>query len=76
MLVHPEALAGCDTILVDNTQAAESHVPGIVVVGETECVIGIEPSVVGVATFICGSNRNHTSTPEEFCSDKYLLDGS
>ena len=41
--------AGRDVIFVDHTQGAEAHVRRIIVVGETERVAGIEPSVEGMA---------------------------
>ena len=53
-----EAGAGGDAVLVDDAQAAEAHVVGIVIVGETEAMPGIEPAVVGVASFDGGTLGN------------------
>lgn len=44
-----EAAAGGDVVLVDDAEAAEAHVRGVVVVGKGEGVAGLEPAVVGVA---------------------------
>lgn len=51
MRVSGETCAWGDDVLVDDAQAAEAHVGGIVVISETEGVIGIQPTVIGVAAF-------------------------
>ena len=52
--VGAEALAGRDAVVVDHAQRAEAHVLGVVVVGEREGVVGVEPAVVGVARASAG----------------------
>lgn len=49
--VSGEAAAGSDAVFVDDAQAAEAHVGGVVVIGEGEGVMGFEPAMVGVAAF-------------------------
>ena len=46
-----ESCTGSDLILIDHPQAAEPHVRWIVIIGEAEAVIGIQPTVVRVASF-------------------------
>ena len=45
----PKPLPRRDAVLVDHAQRAEAHVRGVVVVGERERVVRVEPAVVGVA---------------------------
>ena len=45
----PKPSPGCDAVLVDHAQRAEAHVLRVVVVGEGEGVIAVEPAVVEVA---------------------------
>ncbi len=47
--VHGEPLPGADEVLVDDAQRPEAHVPRVVVVGEREAVLGVEPAVVRAA---------------------------
>lgn len=49
--VGGEAAAGGDVVFVDDAQAAEAHVGGVVVIGEGEGMMGLEPAMVGVAAF-------------------------
>jgi hypothetical protein len=56
--VGREALAGGDAVLVDDAQGAEAHVPRVVIIGEREGVVGVEPAVVGVATFVGASDEH------------------
>jgi hypothetical protein len=44
-----ESLAGLDPVLVDDTQLAETHHRRVVVVGERERVLALQPAVVGCA---------------------------
>jgi hypothetical protein len=50
--VHAEAHFRGDAVLVDHAQVAEMGLLRIVVIGEAEGVIGIEPAMVGVAPFV------------------------
>ena len=52
-------MPGGDVVVVDHAQIAEAHPLGIVVIGEGERVIRVQPAVVGVAPFVCFSNRHH-----------------
>ena len=45
--VGAEAGARRDAVLVDDAQVAEAHVRRVVVVGEREAVVGLQPAVVG-----------------------------
>lgn len=45
-----EARPRCNDILIDDTQTAEAHVRGIVVISKAESVVAIEPAMVGMAT--------------------------
>ena len=47
--VHPEAPAARHHVVVEYPQRAEVHPLGILVIGETEGMVRIEPAVVGVA---------------------------
>ena len=49
--VRAEAAARSDPVLVDDAQVAEAHVARIVVVGEREAVLALQPAVIGVAPF-------------------------
>jgi hypothetical protein len=61
MRVPAEALAGSDAIFIDDPQRAEAHVGGVVVVGEREGVVAVEPAVVGVAALAGSANGDHGS---------------
>jgi hypothetical protein len=50
--MHAEAHFGRDAVLVDHAQGAEMGLLRIVVIGEAEGVVGIEPAVLGVAPFV------------------------
>jgi len=59
MPVLAEAAAGSDDVVVDDAQGAEAHPGGVVVVGEAEGEVGVEPAVVGVAAFFGGTESDH-----------------
>lgn len=40
-----------DDILIDNAEAAEAHVGGIIIICEGEGVVAVEPAVLGMAAF-------------------------
>lgn len=44
-----KSATGCDAVLIDDAEAAEAHVGGIVVVGEAEAEPAVEPAVIGVS---------------------------
>src|SRR5258708_4435932 len=48
-----------DPVLVDDAQRAEAHVLGIVIVAEREGVAAVEPSEVGDAALLGGSDGDH-----------------
>src|SRR6185437_12853396 len=56
MRMCAEALAGHHEVVIDDAQAAVAHPFRVVVVGETERVVTVEPAVIGVAPFICFAN--------------------
>ena len=51
-----------DEIIVDDAQAAEADPLWVVIIREAEGVIGVEPSVFGVPSFICFSYFHHGKT--------------
>jgi hypothetical protein len=57
--VGAEALAGRDAVVVDDAQAAEAEPPRVVIVGEAEGVVAVQPPVLGVAAFV-GSSSDHS----------------
>src|SRR3546814_711999 len=64
MAMGAETLARLHAILVDHSQRPPMHVLGVVVVGEREAVPGVEPAVIGVATFMCGTQGDHGLAPQ------------
>ena len=56
MRMRAEALPGRDAVVIDDAQGAEAHVRRIVVVGEGEGVMRLQPAVIGVAAFVCPSD--------------------
>jgi hypothetical protein len=57
--MRTEARAGLHTILIDYPQWTELDVLGVVVVGKGKRVKGLEPTVVGKASFLTASNFVH-----------------
>src|SRR2546422_6674424 len=57
--VGAEARARGDAILVDDAQRPEPHVPRVLVAGEGEAVVRVEPAVVGMAALGGGSQFGH-----------------
>src|SRR5262249_25020836 len=53
MAVRAETRARLHAVIVDDAQRTEAHVLGIVVVGEREAVIRVEPAVLGVPALAC-----------------------
>jgi hypothetical protein len=47
-----KACASSDDVLIDHTQAAEAHVRRIIVIGEGEGVVAIQPAVIGMAALV------------------------
>ena len=52
MRMRPETLTPSDPVVVDHTQRAKAHVRRIVIIGEGKGVVGIQPTVVSVVSFI------------------------
>lgn len=65
MGVLAEAHGRGDEVLVDDAEGAETHVRGIVVLGEGEGEVGVEPTVVGMAAFCCFPDGLHMSFTQE-----------
>src|ERR1700730_19477306 len=61
MWMRAEALPRSDPVFVNHTKAAEGHVLRIVVIGERECMVGVEPPMLGVASLLTPANPNHLS---------------
>ena len=61
--VRAEAGAGGDGVVVEDAQVAEAHVRRVVVVGEREAVVAVEPAVVGVAAVLRLADGEHRCSP-------------
>src|SRR5690606_35853065 len=59
MRMGTETAPGLNAILVDHAQRTEPHVFGVVIVGEREGVIRLEPAVIGVTSFMGWAQENH-----------------
>src|ERR1700674_5090432 len=59
MPMGAESLAGSNAVLIDNPQAAKSHVFGIVIIGKRKTMVRIQPPMVGMATLFALADRNH-----------------
>jgi hypothetical protein len=57
--VRAEALPGRDPVLVDHAQRAEAHVRRVVVAGERERVVRLQPAVVGEAALVAAAQGQH-----------------
>ena len=57
--VGAEAGTRRDAVLVDDAQVAPAHVGGIVVTGERKAVVGLQPAVIGIATFLGLAKGQH-----------------
>jgi hypothetical protein len=57
--VGGEAAAGANGVVVDHPQGPEAHVLWVVVVGEGERVVRVEPAVVGVPAVFCFAEGQH-----------------
>lgn len=44
-----EACSGGDTVFVQNAEASEVLKAAVEVVGETECMVGVQPAVIGMS---------------------------
>lgn len=53
MWVSGEAAAGRNLVLIDDAEATEAHVRGVVIAGEAEGVFAFEPAMIGKAA-LCG----------------------
>ena len=54
--VSTKAHSGSNNIVVENPQEAKMHLFRVVEMGKTKGVVGIQPAVVGMSTFV-GSNK-------------------
>jgi hypothetical protein len=54
-----KTLAGFDTVFVDDTQSAPTHVGWVVVAGKGKAVKRFQPTVVGIASVKGSSNFVH-----------------
>lgn len=57
MRVCREACSAIDAVFVEDSQTAEVLEFRVVVAGEAECVVSVEPAVVGVPSF-AGATRD------------------
>src|SRR5208282_5942385 len=54
---------GRDRVVIPHSQRAPAHALGVMVVGEREMVLGVEPTVVRTAQAFEGSAFDHLSSP-------------
>ena len=59
MRMHGKAVSGLHPILIDDSEGAESHVAGVVILIEGETVAGVQPPMIGATPFFTATNRNH-----------------
>src|SRR5437660_5661231 len=59
MGMRPETHSRHDQVVIDDAQAAKAHPLRIVVIGETESVITVQPAMARMAPFVCSSNFHH-----------------
>src|SRR5687768_1607940 len=59
MRMRAKPAATGDFVIVDHPQRAETHPLRIIIVREGEGVVTIQPAMVGVASFVCFSDRHH-----------------
>ena len=52
--MRPKSRTSCDRVVVQHAQGTKVHALRIVPAGEAEAVVGVEPTVVGVAARIGG----------------------
>src|SRR3954464_769875 len=52
-----------DAVVVDHAQRADSHVPRVVVVAEGKGVTAVQPTEVGHAALLGGTNDDHGMSP-------------
>ncbi len=57
--VHAEAFSGHDEVIINDAERAEAHPIGVVIIGEAERMVGIEPAVLGVAAFMGFTDDDH-----------------
>src|SRR5205814_1719684 len=62
MGMRAETLARHHEIIVDDAQGAEADPLRVVIIRETESVIGVQPAVFGVPSFVCFSYFHHGNT--------------
>jgi hypothetical protein len=73
MAVDRESLARRYPILVDDAQAAESHMRGVAIAAEREAVAAVEPTQLGAAASIMMAYCNQFS-PSFLMSPPRLID--
>jgi len=73
-----EAVAGLDVILVNNAQAAELRVFGVVVIGKRKGISGVQPAVVGLAALFSRTQGNQGRPPfkNNRCFNVKIVSGS
>ena len=59
MRVHSKAHLGRNVVFIDHPQVAEVGLLRIIIIGEAEGVVGIEPAVLGVASFVGFAYLDH-----------------
>src|SRR3954469_21017394 len=57
--VRTESIARRHVILVDHSEGPEAHMLRIVIIRERETVIGVQPAMIEVASFVGGSKCDH-----------------
>ncbi len=70
----PKPAPGVDAVVVDHAQAAEAHVPRVVVLAERERVAAVEPAPVGLAALGGRSDGDHGFLLCKLVGDLYPQD--
>jgi hypothetical protein len=67
-----ETAAGRDAVFVDDAKAAEAHLFGVVVVGEGERVVRVEPAMLCMTALAAFAKSDHVGLDD--CIDIKILD--
>ena len=57
--MRAKSLGWCNAVLIDHAQLAEVHAFRIAILGERECVLCLEPAMIGAAAAVRSNNVEH-----------------
>ena len=64
MIMSAKTVIRLNSIIIEDTKATKAHPVGIVITGKTESMPRVEPTVNGMAPFVCFSISNHAMSIE------------